>query len=210
MLGIGVEGSEPQSSRFHLYVEPEPSLAASAASLITQTLPTFAATPFAFKHGTFEVSVISDGHLVLPTRFLAPEAPPAERKAQLKAAGQPGEQYNSPTNVTLIRTDRDLILVDMGSGDRFMPTAGKLWDNLKTAGIDKAKINKVIFTHGHPDHLWGTVDELDDLVIPEAMFFVAGAEWGFWHGDNAARGLPPERAGFVTGARRNLRQSRKR
>lgn len=178
-------------------------LAASAASLITQTLPAIAATPFAFKHGAFEVSVVSDGHLVLPTRFLAPEAPPAEREALLKAAGQPGEQYNSPTNVTLIRTDRDLILVDMGSGDRFMPTAGKLWDNLKTAGIDKAKINKVIFTHGHPDHLWGTVDELDDLMMPEAMFFVASAEWDFWHGDNAARGLPPERAGFVTGARRN-------
>src|SRR5512136_1000383 len=162
-------------------------LAASAASLITQTLPAFAASLFAFKHGTFEVSVVSDGHLVLPTSFLAPEAPSAEREALLKAAEQTGEQYNSPTNVTLIRTDRDLILVDMGSGDRFMPTAGKLWDNLKTAGIDKAKINKVIFTHGHPDHLWGTVDELDELVIPDARFFVAGAEWNFWHGDNATR-----------------------
>ena len=178
-------------------------LAASAASLVTRTLPAFAASPFAFEHGTFEVSVVSDGHLVLPTSFLAPEAPSAEREALLKATGQTGEQYNSPTNVTLIRTDRDLILIDMGSGDRFMPTAGKLWDNLKTANIDKAKINKVIFTHGHPDHLWGTVDELDDLMMPEAMFFVAGAEWDFWHGDNAARGLPPERAGFVTGARRN-------
>ena len=178
-------------------------LAASVASLITQTVPAFAATPFAFKHGTFEVSVVSDGYLVLPTSFLAPEAPPAQREALLKAAGQPGEQYNSPTNVTLIRAGSDLILVDMGSGDRFMPTAGKLWDNLKNAGIDKAKINKVIFTHGHPDHLWGTVDELDDLVMPDATFFVAGAEWDFWHGDNAARGLPTERAGFVTGARRN-------
>ena len=172
-------------------------------SLVTRTLPAFAVSPFAFKHGAFEVSVVSDGHLVLPTSFLAPEAPSAEREALLKATGQTGEQYNSPTNVTLIRTDRDLILVDMGSGDRFMPTAGKLWDNLKTAGIDKAKINKVIFTHGHPDHLWGTVDELDELVIPDATFFVAGAEWDFWHGDNATRGLPTERAGFVTGARRN-------
>jgi glyoxylase-like metal-dependent hydrolase (beta-lactamase superfamily II) len=178
-------------------------LAASAASLVTRTLPAFAASPFAFKHGTFEVSVVSDGHLVLPTSFLAPEAPPAEREALLKVVGQTGEQYNSPTNVTLIRAGSDLILVDMGSGDRFMPTAGKLWDNLKTAGIDKAKITKVIFTHGHPDHLWGTVDEFDDLVMPEATFFVAGAEWDFWHGDNAARGLPTERAGFVTGARRN-------
>jgi glyoxylase-like metal-dependent hydrolase (beta-lactamase superfamily II) len=178
-------------------------LACSAASLLTRTLPAFAATPFAFKHGAFEVTVVSDGHLVLPTSFLAPGAPPAEREALLNAAGQAGEQYNSPTNVTLVRSERDLILVDMGSGDRFMPTAGKLWENLKAAGIDKAKINKVIFTHGHPDHLWGTVDELDDLVMPDAGFFVARAEWDFWNGDNATRGLPAERAGFVTGARRN-------
>ena len=91
----------------------------------------------------------------------------------------------------------------MGSGDRFMPTAGKLWDNLKAAGIDKAKITKVVFTHGHPDHLWGTVDELDDLVTPDAAFFVGAVEWDFWSGENATRGLPAERAGFVTGARRN-------
>jgi glyoxylase-like metal-dependent hydrolase (beta-lactamase superfamily II) len=84
-----------------------------------------------------------------------------------------------------------------------MPSAGKLWDNLKAAGIDKARITKVVFTHGHPDHLWGTVDELDDLVTPDATFFVAGAEWDFWTGEYATRGLPPDRAGFVTGARRN-------
>jgi glyoxylase-like metal-dependent hydrolase (beta-lactamase superfamily II) len=91
----------------------------------------------------------------------------------------------------------------MGSGDRFMPTAGKLWGNLKAAGIDRDRINKVVFTHGHPDHLWGAVDELDELMLPNATFYVAGMEWDFWTGDNAARGLPTERAGFVTGARRN-------
>ena len=92
----------------------------------------------------------------------------------------------------------------MGSGDRFMPTAGKLWDNLKAAGIDKGKITKVIFTHGHPDHLWGAVDELDDLVTAERRAITSPApEWDFWTGDNALRGLPAERAGFVTGARRN-------
>ena len=178
-------------------------LAATTASIATHALPAFAAAPYSFRHGAFEVTVVSDGHLVLPTSFLAPAAPPAEREAVLRAAGETGEQYNSPTNVTLIRTTEELILVDMGSGDRFMPSAGKLWDNLKAAGIDKSKITKVIFTHGHPDHLWGAVDELDDLVTPGATFFVAGNEWNFWTGDNATRGLPPERAGFVTGARRN-------
>jgi glyoxylase-like metal-dependent hydrolase (beta-lactamase superfamily II) len=139
---------------------------------------------------------------VLPTSFLAPEAPPAEPEVLLKAAGQSEEQYNPPSNVTLIRSDSDLILVD-AQGDQFMPTAGKLWDNLKTAGVDKAKITKVIFTHGHPDHIWGTVDELDELTIPDAIFYVASAEWNLWTGDNATRRLPPDRAGHVTGARRN-------
>jgi glyoxylase-like metal-dependent hydrolase (beta-lactamase superfamily II) len=177
-------------------------LAASAASLAVRVLPAQAA-PVTFTHGAFEVTVVSDGHLVLPTSFLAPGAPPDERAAILKAADQTAEQYNSPTNITLIRAGSDLILVDMGSGDRFMPTAGKLWDNLKAAGIDKSTITKVIFTHGHPDHLWGTVDDLDELTLPNAAFYVGAAEWDFWHSDNAALGLPAERAGFVTGARRN-------
>lgn len=178
-------------------------LAATAAVVAARALPAFAAAPHSFKHGAFEVTVVSDGHLVLPISFLAANAPPDERAALLKAAGQTGEQYQSPTNVTLIRSGSDLILVDMGSGDRFMPTAGKLWDNLKTAGIDKGTITKVIFTHGHPDHLWGAVDELDDLVTPDATFYVSAREWDFWNGDDAMRGLPAERAGFVTGARRN-------
>lgn len=178
-------------------------LATTAATLAAHALPAFAATPYSFKHGSFDVTIVSDGHLVLPVSFLAPDAPAEERAALLKAAGQTGAQYDSPTNITLIRSGSDLILADMGSGDRFMPSAGKLWENLKAAGIDKGKITKVIFTHGHPDHLWGAVDELDDLVTPEATFYVAAKEWDFWTGDEATRGLPAERAGFVTGARRN-------
>jgi glyoxylase-like metal-dependent hydrolase (beta-lactamase superfamily II) len=179
-------------------------LATSAATFAAGALPAFAAAPHSFKHGAFEVTVISDGHLILPTAFLAPDAPAPERATLLQAAGQTAEQYDSPTNITLVRTASDLILIDMGSGDRFMPSAGKLWGNLKAAGIDKSTITKAIFTHGHPDHLWGTVDELDDLVLPDAAFYVGAAEWDFWHGDDAMRGLPAERAGFVTGARRNF------
>lgn len=177
-------------------------LATTAAAVAAQALPAYAA-PHSFRHGTFDITVVSDGHLVLPTSLLAPGSSPDERAVLLRAAGQTGDTYHSPTNVTLIRSGDQTILIDMGSGDRFMPSAGRLWDNLKSAGIDKSKITKVIFTHGHPDHLWGTVDELDDLTLPKATFYVAGAEWDFWHGDNATRGLPPERAGFVTGARRN-------
>jgi glyoxylase-like metal-dependent hydrolase (beta-lactamase superfamily II) len=178
-------------------------LAAAAAGLVVRAVPAFAASPYTFKHGALEVMVVSDGYLLLPTSFLAHGAPPADREAILKAAGKTGDQYQSPTNITLVRSERDLILIDMGSGDRFMPSAGRLWDNLKAAGIDQAKITKVVFTHGHPDHLWGTVDELDE--------WSRRAQASLWRGPSGNSGmarmrpadLPAERAGFVTGARHN-------
>src|SRR6476659_8037282 len=118
-------------------------LAASVAGVAARALPALVASPYPFRQGAFDVTVVSDGHLVLPTSFLAPGAPPPEREAIFKAAGQTGEQYNSPTNITLIRNNNDLILIDMGSGERFMPTAGKLWDNLKSEGVEKAKVTQV-------------------------------------------------------------------
>lgn len=163
-----------------------------------------ATAPHRFTQGAFEIMVVSDGHLVLPTSFIGSAGPAAEREAALKAAGQTGETYQSPTNCTLIRTPSELILVDTGSGAHFMPSAGKLAENLEAAGIERDAVTRVVFTHGHPDHLWGTVDDLDDLTFPNASYVVSAAEWDFWNGADATRGLPEERAGFVTGARRNL------
>jgi glyoxylase-like metal-dependent hydrolase (beta-lactamase superfamily II) len=179
-------------------------LATAAAGLAAAALPARAATPpTRFKHGAYDVIVVSDGHLELPVEFLATDAPREERDATFKESGISGPQYSIPTNVTLLKRGDELTLIDMGSGGRFMPTAGKLWENLEAAGIDKTKIAQVIFTHGHPDHLWGAIDEFDDLQIPNATFHVAANEWNFWEGDNALRSIAPERAGFVTGARRN-------
>ncbi len=181
--------------------------ATGLATTLALPRPLAAATPVhRFQHGAFEVIVVSDGHLMLPASFLAPNAPAEERAALLAAAGQTGERYNSPTNVTLIRAGSDLILVDTGSGANFMPTAGKLAENLEAAGIGKDKITKVVFTHAHPDHIWGASDDFDELRFPNASYFVAATEWNFWMDDDAFKGLPEVRHGFVTGARRNLNQ----
>jgi len=176
---------------------------AAIAGAVGAAPQSHAAEPFHITQGSFAVSVISDGHLVLPTRFLAPEIPSPEREAAFQSGERGQEQYASPTNVTLIRAGAELILVDAGSGSHFMPTAGKLAANLEAAGIRREAITQIVFTHGHPDHLWGTIDDLDDLTFPQARYVVAAAEWNFWQGDNALNGLPADRAGFVTGARRN-------
>jgi glyoxylase-like metal-dependent hydrolase (beta-lactamase superfamily II) len=162
-----------------------------------------AAPPHRLTVGAFELAVVSDGHLVLPTTFLAPDAPEAERDAILAETGETGAQFNAPTNCTLIRAGAELILVDAGAGPHFMPSAGKLAQNLAAAGIDRDAITMVVYTHGHPDHLWGVADDFEEPVFARASHVVAAAEWDFWHGANALSGLPAERVGFVTGARRS-------
>jgi hypothetical protein len=114
------------------------------------------------KSNKLEAMVLSDGHFFLPTgSLLAQDSPPAERDAVLKAAPPAGDQLQLPNNIAVIRGPSDVILVDAGTGPRHQPTAGKLADNLKAAGIQPTAVTIVVLTHGHPDHLWGVLDAGD-------------------------------------------------
>jgi hypothetical protein len=66
--------------------------AAGAVATAGMSLPArrgWAAAPTVHQAGNLEAIVVSDGHFALPTVFLVtPDAPPAEREAALKAAGQ--------------------------------------------------------------------------------------------------------------------------
>jgi glyoxylase-like metal-dependent hydrolase (beta-lactamase superfamily II) len=177
--------------------------AAGAATLLGW--PARADKPVPIKIGEFKVTAFSDGHLNLPTSMLAPKIDSASRSAALKLAGQQGATYTSPLNVTLIETPADKILVDVGSGTRFMDTAGQLADSLEAAGVDAEKITKVIYTHAHPDHLWGTINDFDELSFPNASYHISEAEWNFWMAKDVLTKLPKERHGFAVGAQRNLK-----
>lgn len=156
------------------------------------------------KIGDFKVTTFSDGHLMLPADMFAPRADAAARTTALASAGQTGNMIRSPLNVTLIERGEEKILVDVGSGDRFMATAGKLLAQLGAAGVEREQITKVVFTHAHPDHIWGTLDEFDELAFPNAAYSIAEVEWNFWQGPNALQQVPADRQAFVVGAQRNL------
>jgi len=93
-----------------------------------------------------------------------------------------------------------LVLFDVGAGPNFMPTAGKLLDNLGAAGIDPTDVTDVIFTHAHPDHLWGLLDDFDELICPEAAYHMSTAEWNYWSADDTLEKTPDDRKSFVVGA----------
>jgi glyoxylase-like metal-dependent hydrolase (beta-lactamase superfamily II) len=99
---------------------------------------------------------LSDGHLTVPTRFLARNASEAEIAS---AIGVGAATVTPPCNVTLVRTPSETILIDVGSGPHYMPGAGKLAES-----IDRHSISKIVLSHAHPDHLWGLLDDFNDTL----------------------------------------------
>jgi len=178
--------------------------AGASALFAAAGCPAPVAAAEAIRFGDFEILPLTDGHLMLPARLFAPEAEEGARAAAFAAAGHSGDQIRRPLNVTLIRKGAEQILIDVGSGTRFMDTAGKLVDDIEANGIDREAITTVVFTHAHPDHIWGTTDDFDELVFPNARYLISEEEYNYWMADDIHSRLPEDRRGFATGARRNI------
>ena len=153
------------------------------------------------KLGSKEITVLSDGNLALPLDFVFPEAPQDEIKALLEATGQNTQMLTPDCNVTLLRDEDRLVLFDVGSGPNFMPSAGTLGDSLSEAGIDPSEVTDVVFTHAHPDHIWGLVDDFDELIFSDANYHINQVEWDYWRADDTLEKTPEARKSFVIGAR---------
>ncbi len=160
---------------------------------------------YRFSLGAFEITVVSDGNLFLPSRLMASNVPEAELKAFLKGNYLDAARHMSHLNLALINTGKALILVDTGAGANFQDTAGKLVDNLEAAGHAPQEVDKVIVTHGHPDHVWGIIDDFEEAPrFPNATYVINKAEWDFWTAEDTADKLPEGFKSFASGARRNL------
>lgn len=154
--------------------------------------------------GDYRVRTVSDGSLRLPVSFALPDAPQAEAAALLKEKDLDTETLAPSCNVTLAAGGDRLVLFDVGAGPNFQPTAGRLAESLAAIGVDPADITDVVFTHGHPDHLWGLVDDFDELVFSEAAYHMGAVEWDYWRADGTLAATPEDRKSFVVGAQSRL------
>jgi glyoxylase-like metal-dependent hydrolase (beta-lactamase superfamily II) len=168
-------------------------LAAAAAAPLLGLRPADAAAPFLrtsappfyrFRLGGFEVTVVSDGPLELPTlNVVLPTAPRADLEALLTANRMPVDRWIGPQNALVVNTGRHLVLIDTGMGDRSKalgPNNGHLLANMRAAGIDPASIDVVAITHPHIDHCWALVDARDRLNFPNARVAINLADYEFW------------------------------
>ena len=152
-----------------------------------------------------ELILLSDGHLQLPQSSLYPESVDQTAMDQLLQSNgiTPGVQQPD-CNITLWQHEARSVLFDVGAGSQFMPSAGELVNSLDEAGIDPADITDVVFTHAHPDHLWGLLDDFDDLLFPDAQYHMHEREWNYWLADDTLGKTPEARKSFVAGAQNRL------
>ncbi len=154
--------------------------------------------------GAAEVISLSDGNLVLPASFFFEGLPQDELDLILAKHNVPRDQLEPPCNLTLLRQEGRIVLFDAGSGPAFMPSAGALLDSLEAEGLTPDDITHVVFTHAHPDHLWGILDDFDEPVFSQAKLMIGQAEWEYWTDPNTVDTIGEARASFAVGAARRL------
>src|SRR6266436_1521475 len=93
-------------------------------------------------------------------------------------------------NAFLVYSAGRLALIDTGSGNYLLPTAGKVLANLAAAGVDPASIETVLLTHMHPDHSAGLTDPATGRrCFPNAELVVHENEPRHWFDDGKMAGV---------------------
>jgi glyoxylase-like metal-dependent hydrolase (beta-lactamase superfamily II) len=173
-------------------------MGAAAGLIATGVLPKSAlalAGPHNFKHGIFDMTVLSDGNVNLPISIISADAKPEELKTLLGLAADV-ETTLFDISPLLVKSGADMILFDTGAGPSMGQTAGQITESLKAAGTDASAVTKVVYTHAHGDHIGGTTVN-NMAVFPNASFHMSETEFNFWSTPDLASKMPKEMTDFV-------------
>ncbi|WP_422039468.1 MBL fold metallo-hydrolase [Roseibium sp.] len=177
-------------------------LSGCAALPLSAQISRFALAETSIGQGT--LTTISDGHLTLPGGFIFDPMPQDQLLPLLEEAGVSQETLMPDCNVSLYRDGTNTVLFDVGSGPDFQPSAGELAEGLEQAGVAPEDVTHVVFTHAHPDHIWGLLDAFDDPVFSNASYMIGRAEWDYWWNPETVNTIGEARAAMAVGARRRL------
>lgn len=175
-------------------------IASAAAGLVPPRL--WAATTLT--SGPVQIDSLSDGHLVLPGDFILGGMPADQMAAILARHALPTDRLTPPCKLTLLRDGPRTVLFDAGAGPDFQPSAGKLAEALAVLGVAPEAVTHVVFTHGHPDHLWGVLDEFDEPVFANAAHLIGQVEFDYWTDPATVEQIGAARTAFAVGAARRL------
>ena len=146
--------------------------------------------------GDVEVTAIYDGIWRKPhdPAFIK-NATVDEVKMALEAAHLPIDFMPIPVTVLVLKMGDRLVMMDAGSGvGQWQANATNLPKNMAAAGIDYTKINTVVISHFHPDHIWGLMEKGTNApIFPNAELIVNAVEYNWWTDPGRLEQLPEGR-----------------
>ncbi|AHD01733.1 MBL fold metallo-hydrolase [Leisingera methylohalidivorans] len=176
----------------------------AAAGLAVAAVPGWSSAQITL--GNKRIATVSDGYLNLPPEFLFDGLAPDVLQQALEQYGLPAGPLTPDVNVTLLREESRVVLFDAGAGPGFQESAGNLPGALDVLGVRPEEVTHVVFTHCHPDHLWGVLDDFDDLLFPRAAYLMGQREWDYWFDPETVDSIGSSRAAMAIGARRRMEQ----
>ena len=140
--------------------------------------------------GKFEIQPIYDGYFaldggamfgVVPKVFWEKTNPP-----------DPRNRISLALRTVLLKTQKELVLIDTGIGDKFQDKFKDIYrvdktytieNSLKAVGVKPEEINIVVNTHLHFDHCGGNtrINDRGEVVpkFPNALYYIQADEWKF-------------------------------
>jgi len=134
---------------------------------------------FEFKVGNVSVTAIADSTVEMQSELIK-NANAEELKKYM-----PEGKKKAAVNVFLVKTGKQIILIDAGMGD-----GGKLISVMKKLGITPDMVNLILITHGHFDHVAGLIKN-GKAVFPNAEVMISKEEKPVYE-DSGLEKIPAE------------------
>jgi glyoxylase-like metal-dependent hydrolase (beta-lactamase superfamily II) len=146
---------------------------------------------FRFALGTFSCLAIQDDAVRYPIAMFLTNLAKEVYEPLLQERGQGTEEIELPYICLFVDTGRRRVLVDTGIGVHSSgPIPGKLLPLLRMEGIEPEEIDIVVLSHGHPDHVGGSLNEAGKPAFPNARYVMLRKEWDYWMSTPSLAELP--------------------